>query len=220
LPTAMNFVECNLSIAALLDADTSSSSVECYFDEVDERDVHSLIGESITRPLIAVHPSSNWQSKTWYAERWALVADTLMTNHGATVIFVGTEAERAYIDSIRSAMTAATLCVAGKTTLSQLAALLSQCDLFIGTDSGPRHIAAGAGIPQVTVMSSQDRPERWDFRRQQETVLRTDPTCSPCFQSYCAHRRCMSEIGVAQVLTASDQLLGRYRVSDVSRSVH
>jgi heptosyltransferase-2 len=212
LPVATdeNFIDDNLRIADAIGCEGTSRQVECYFDRTDEQYARSLLGgEHSCSPVIAVHPISNWQSKTWFPDRWAAVADTLASRFGASVVFVGTAAERPYIENIRSLMQAKTISVAGETDLAQLGALLSRCSLFLGTDSGPRHIAAGTQRPQVTLMSSQDFRERWDFRRDHEIILRTDPSCSPCFQAFCSHRQCMAAISEQMVVDACGSLIGK-----------
>ena len=202
----VDFIEENLAVAAALGAETSSREVECYFDDHDVQYADALTPAHDGKPLIAIHPVSNWQSKTWVPERWASVADTLV-RQGATVIFIGAAREQQYIDAIRKGMQTSAASLAGATTLPQLAALLSRCQLFVGTDSGPRHVAAGTARRQVTLMSSQDFRHRWDFHRHRETILRTDPVCSPCFQPFCTHRRCMMDISEEMVLQACQQML-------------
>jgi ADP-heptose:LPS heptosyltransferase len=207
-PEGLDFVRCNLLLARSLGAAPRSSRVECFFDDGDVADAQGLLdGLADERPLIAIHPASNWQSKTWLPERWAAVADALSSEHRASIVFVGTRAEDRYVDEIIGFMRTSALKLVGRTDLSQLCALLSQCDLFLGTDSGPRHVAAAAGTPQITLMSSQDRPERWSFDRLEERILRTDPECSPCFQSWCSHRTCMTAITEVRVLSEARKML-------------
>jgi ADP-heptose:LPS heptosyltransferase len=210
-----NFVDCNLTIAEAFGAPIDSREVEVFFDTQDERHAEQLLAKTPDyKPLIAIHPASNWQSKWWYPERWASVADTLSEQRDASIVFVGTKQERPYVENIIQLMRNPAQCFAGDTSLPQLAALLSKSALFIGTDSGPRHVAAGTGCLQVTLMSSLDRKERWQFNRAREIVIRTDPECSPCFLHYCAHRTCMARIDEHRVLQACSRLLG----DDVMRS--
>jgi ADP-heptose:LPS heptosyltransferase len=205
----IDFIDANLGLAHLLGAGTLSRDVECFYDAADTAHADALFANLVGGDcVIAIHPSSNWQSKTWYMERWAALADRLTAECGASIVFVGTERERSAIEEIQRATQRPTTSLAGKTDLPQLAAVLAKCDLFIGTDSGPRHIAGGVGTPQVTLMSSQDVRSRWDLRRASEVIIRTDPACSPCFQSYCSHRSCMAAITENMVFTACEQLLG------------
>ncbi|MFL5616093.1 MAG: glycosyltransferase family 9 protein [Gemmatimonadaceae bacterium] len=211
-PEGLDFVRCNLLLARSLGAAPNSSRVECFFDEADVAHAQALLhGLADERPLIAIHPASNWQSKTWLPERWAAVADALSSDHNASIVFVGTRAEDRYVDAIMALMRTSPIKLVGKTDLPQLCAVLSRCDLFLGTDSGPRHVAAAAGTPQITLMSSQDRPERWSFDRLEERIIRTDPACSPCYQSWCSHRTCMTAITEARVLGEARGMLSFLR---------
>jgi ADP-heptose:LPS heptosyltransferase len=209
-PDGLSFLDCNLEIARVLGADDNDKHVECPFDTADSDYVESLLSSSgLDGPRVVMHVASNWQSKTWDSERWANLAQRLIEERGCSIIFVGTKAERDYIAAIESRVGVKTLSLVGQTDLCQLAALLTKCDLFVGTDSGPRHLAAASGCRQVTVMSSQDRPTRWVFDRQSEVVLRTDPGCSPCFKSYCSHRLCMMSIDTSAVFEACIRQIDR-----------
>jgi ADP-heptose:LPS heptosyltransferase len=210
-------VDANLSLARALGATVRSSALDAYFDADDEAYAASLLPETTgDGPLVSIHPASNWQAKMWVPERWAALADALVDRFHATVVFVGSSGERAYVDEVRQHMRQPATSLAGRTTLSQVGALLARCDLVIGTDSGPRHLAAGSNRPQVTLMSAHEYVQRWHFDREQEIVLRTAVPCSPCFQSHCWHQSCMRAISVEAVLAASGELLSRSTVQPVA----
>jgi ADP-heptose:LPS heptosyltransferase len=201
----IDFIDANLGLASSVDATALSRDVECFYDSTDEAYAEALFANvGGGRHVVALHPSSNWQSKTWYTERWAALADRLTAEYGASIVYVGTERERSAIEEIQRMSRSRSASFAGRTDLPQLAAVLAKCDLFIGTDSGPRHIAGGVGTPQVTLMSSQDVRSRWDFRRSSEVIIRTDPACSPCFQSFCSHRTCLAAITENMVFSACE----------------
>lgn len=210
-PPGTDYLRCNLLAAAAIGADVADAREELHYDASDREHADALLrdaGVDPSRPLVLMHPASNWQSKTWFEDRWARLADALALD-GVEVGFVGTPAEAEYVEIIRRSMTAPSISLAGATSLTQLAALLDRCDLFVGTDSGPRHIAGALGRPMVTVMSSQDLAFRWSLARPNETVIRTDPECSPCFQPTCSHRTCMDLIDAARVVAACRSRLGR-----------
>jgi heptosyltransferase II len=210
-PADLSYLLCNLQLARALGADVDDAREELHFDAADASHADRLLkeaGVNPSHPLVIVHPASNWQSKTWFEDRWAALADAL-ASEGAQIVFVGTAKESAYVESVRAVMRAPSASLAGRTSLTQLTALLDRCHLFVGTDSGPRHLAGALGRPQVTVMSSQDYAHRWTLARPNEVVLRTDPECSPCLQSQCGHRRCMQLIETFQAVEASRELLRR-----------
>jgi ADP-heptose:LPS heptosyltransferase len=181
-------------------ADRGPGVVE--YDATDASAASALLaahGVSERRPLLVLHPGANWQSKTWYPERWAAVADAL-AGDGYHVVFVGVDADRTVVSAVQREMRAPSASLCGETSLTQLAALLSRAALFVGTDSGPRHIAAAARCPQVTIMSSQDLPGRWRIPGAAETVLRSDPPCAACLRHICSHRHCMTVIEAERVV--------------------
>jgi len=48
----------------------------------------------------------------------------------------------------------------GKTTIKQLAAVAARCDLFIGVDSAPMHIAAALNTPVIALFGPSGE-EQW-----------------------------------------------------------
>jgi heptosyltransferase-2 len=210
----------NLALAAAIDADPETGREEFWFGEEDSAAVAALLGRRgipADAPIAVIHPASNWQSKTWYPDRWAAVADWLATEGGLRPVFVGRSRDAEVIRAVQESMRADSYSVAGETDLCQLGALMARADLFVGTDSGPRHIAGALGRPQVTVMSSLDEPWRWGLDRPGEILLRTDPPCHGCMLSSCSHRLCLDLISADRVIAACRELLGRTRPAAVPR---
>ena len=194
VPPGLNVIRANMLLAAAVDADASHPVEEFWFDDSDRAAAARLVPD---QPYVVIHAGSNWQSKTWYTDRWAAVADGLKP---LVPVFVGTAADAPLIDQISRGRS-----LAGKTDLCQLGAVMERAELCITTDSGPRHIAGALGRPLVTVMSSLDQPYLWNFDRPNEVVLRTDPPCAGCLLSYCSHRTCMDRLTVDAVLSACAQ---------------
>jgi len=93
--------------------------------------------------------------------------------------------------------------LAGQTSIAELSAYFSACDLFIGNDSGAMHVAAGAGVPVVAIFGSTD-PEGTAPLTPRRTIVRNAPSCSPCFLRHCpVDHRCMERIELAAVETAA-----------------
>src|SRR6202034_81672 len=69
----------------------------------------------------------------------------------------------------------------GATPLADLPRLLKNCVLYIGNDSGPKHIAAAVGIPTVGIHSGVVDPVEWGPIGPNAVALRRNMTCSPCY---------------------------------------
>jgi len=202
----------NLRVAAAVGARDDDPGGECWYGPEDERAVGELLaahGVSHEARLAVLHMGSNWQSKTWYTERWMDVAEAL-AERGLQPVLVGAAGDVDAGREVQKRSVARVVSLIGHTDICQLAALLRRADLFVGTDSGPRHVAAAAGCRQVTVMSSLDEPRRW-LLGGSDIVLRSDPHCAGCLRQHCAHRRCMDQITTGRVVEACGQALERAR---------
>jgi ADP-heptose:LPS heptosyltransferase len=204
LRTDVNWLDCNLDIARMLGAVAVSSREEICTDASDDEHARALIEEHAlaSGPLVLVHVGSNWQSKLWFAPRWADLVGRLVRDFGVRVAFVGTPKEEATYAEVARELTVEAASLLGRTTVPQLAALARHAALFIGTDSGPRHLAGAVGTPSVTVMSAQNDTDRWHGFREYETVIRSEPPCFGCALASCAHQTCMYEIPVSTVYQA------------------
>jgi heptosyltransferase-2 len=153
---------------------------------------------------IAVGAGASYGSaKCWPPERFAYVADRLTAQFDADVILFGTAAETPVTAAIASAMKRPPIDLAGKTAIAELPALLSQCHLFIGNDSGAMHVAAAVGLPVVAVFGPTD-PDGTAPVTPRCTIVQDKPYCSPCFLRRCpTDHRCMTRISPDAVAAAA-----------------
>src|SRR5467141_5378894 len=106
---------------------------------------------------IAIGAGASYGSaKCWPPSRFAEVANRLQSDADADVILLGTAAEANVSTAISAEMRQSPIDLTGKTAIADLPALLSQCHLFIGNDSGAMHVAAAVGLPVVAVFGPTD----------------------------------------------------------------
>ena len=155
----------------------------------------------------AIAPGASYgAAKCWPPERFALLADRLISECGADVIFFGTPNEKEIAARIRSHMKSPAISLVGETSMRDLGALFACCSVFIGNDSGAMHVAAAAGLPVIGIFGSTD-PEGTAPVTEQFTLIREDVSCSPCFLRRCpVDHRCMTRIAVDSVFAAAMQL--------------
>jgi heptosyltransferase I len=111
-----------------------------------------LAAEDLTEGQFAIlNPGAGWPSKMWPAERYGEVARRLAAEHGlASVAVWGGAAEKPLGEAIVAASGGAAR-LAPPTTVSELAALCRRADLFLGSDTGPMHLAVAVGAPTVSL---------------------------------------------------------------------
>ncbi|MGB0384113.1 MAG: glycosyltransferase family 9 protein [Ardenticatenaceae bacterium] len=102
-------------------------------------------------PLAAIHPGSGALVKHWEVAQWGHLMDTLRQKHGFQFVITGGPSEILLgTKVVRSASEDTPVAsLAGETSLPELAALYERCELVIGPDSGPLHIAAAMQRPTV-----------------------------------------------------------------------
>ena len=102
---------------------------------------------------IVLHPGSGAApaQKRWPLSRFVDVAHRLVEQTGAQIIIAGGASEQALAAKLSRAIGPAAVSLAGRLTLRQSLALFAACDLFIGNDSGPLHLAAAVGTPVVGI---------------------------------------------------------------------
>lgn len=153
---------------------------------------------------VAVAPGAAYGSaKCWPTERYAALADRLAGEFGASVILFGSPGERNVAERIAAQMQHRPVMLAGKTSIGDLPALFSCCQLFVGNDSGAMHVAAAVGLPLVAVFGPTD-PFGTRPATERLTLVQEKVSCSPCFLRHCpVDHRCMQRVTVNHVYEAA-----------------
>ncbi|MBM3327961.1 MAG: glycosyltransferase family 9 protein [Calditrichaeota bacterium] len=175
---------------------------------LDEFRAASGIAQDV-RPLV-VAPGASHPTKAWTEEGWM---EFLFRQGEAFLVFVGTTREREFSNRLAARLTRPALNFCGETTPGDLVALLSQSKAFIGSDSGPMHIATAVGTPTVALFGPTV-PEFGfaPFRAASGVVQVEGLACRPCHPhgpKVCplGHFRCMNEIRPQMVEAALKDLL-------------
>jgi heptosyltransferase-3 len=202
-----HMVEQNLEIVRQIGMDTQDRSVYMAVPAADREwardlmDRHSM-GER--RLKIHLHPTARWLFKCWPDEAMAALMDRLSDEDGAQIFLTCGPAPAEVQKATRIVALARRKPVdlIGKTTLPQLAALSAQCDLFVGVDTAPMHIAAAVGTKVIALFGPtgalQWRP--WGVGHR---LLQDNAGCDPNGPTGCARTKrclCLERISVETVL--------------------
>jgi heptosyltransferase-3 len=106
------------------------------------------------RPLVGLQMSSfpTKAHRDWPIARFMELADGIVGRFPtAQFVVLGDESARSAAEPFLRRLGSRTLCVAGRTTLRESAALMGALDLYVGVDTGPTHIAGALGIPMVAL---------------------------------------------------------------------
>ena len=192
--------------AGWIDSLADESFIALNVSEAGRRRAEQFLAQSGVRPnslRIAIGAGASYGSaKCWPPSRFAELANRLQAGSDADVILFGTAGEAAVTRAICSELRRPAVDLTEKTSIADLPALLSQCHLFIGNDSGAMHVAAGVGLPVVAVFGPTD-PCGTAPVTPRCTVVQQKPYCSPCFLRHCpTDHRCMRAITAEMVEAA------------------
>ena len=98
------------------------------------------------RGWVAVHPGpTTWAGKNWPMDRWGVLCKKLQ-EVGYKILLVGHGND----------MISCNRDLRGRTSIEELAAELAKCDLFIGVDSFPIHVAQAVKTPVIGLFGVTD----------------------------------------------------------------
>ena len=160
------------------------------------------------KPVVCISPASSNSRKNWPAVKYAEMAEIIQESTGFAVALLGTEGERGIINSVKESSGAEFIDLCGKLDLTGLTALISECVLFIGNDTGPVHIAAAAGVPVLSIFRNTvagTNPARWRPYSPESVVLHENPTPDPYIKSS-GNARYRHSVDLSAALAAEEAL--------------
>jgi len=195
-------------------------------------DYQALPAFSGSSAYAVLHAYPMWHYKRWTINGWIETAQFLQDS-GLKVVLSGGPApeEVDYVNEIHRQLSPEVLNLTGKTTISQLADIISKATLYIGPDTGITHLAAAMGVP-VIALYGPTNPVKWapwptnydsdenPFRKlgdQQVNniyLIQGIADCVPCHQEGCDRNRqsrsaCLENISPESIKKAILQVLNQ-----------
>jgi len=127
------------------------------------RNQMQAMGVDFSQPVFAFLVTAKLEFKKWRQEYFEEVVDYCMRSFNAQIVLMaGSDAEREDVGTFARRLNSKRVYWQIETrSLMDLAALLANCDLYIGNEGGPRHIAHAVGVPSVSVFSPSAKKSEW-----------------------------------------------------------
>ncbi|MDW5267881.1 MULTISPECIES: glycosyltransferase family 9 protein [Acidobacteriaceae] len=178
---------------------------------IDWPSLADRIGVDATSPFAVIAPGASMPKKVWPIELWAQVMQDLRAK-GLQVVVLSGAHDAAIARQLHEHNGGWATLVAGGTSLSESATLISHAKLFLGNDSGPGHVAGALGVPTVILFISEegyDPDGPWNPRRIHPIgphvafcrPSKCVPPCLLCCEAAEAH--CIKTIQPFEVLQAA-----------------
>lgn len=169
-------------------------------------------GVSSKKPFIAFSPGAAYgQAKRWPLPYWKELMGKLFGERNEDFLILGGLEEERYLKPLMEGWgpweSKRLHLLAGRTSPTILAAMLSKCRLLVTNDTGPMHVAAAAGTPTVALFGSTSPTWTRPFGTGHEVIYK-HLECSPCFQRTCPiGYKCLRAISVEEVASAVRKIL-------------
>jgi len=132
-----------------------------------------------TGPFVLVHPGARDARRCWPVGRFAEVGVRLNQTLGIRMLVVGAETDRALASQLRSRLGPAGADLTGRLPLGGFLGLARRCTLFLGNDSGPRHLAVAAGAPTVGLFLTSNVRTFGPLVGARDRVVESRTVCCP-----------------------------------------
>jgi ADP-heptose:LPS heptosyltransferase len=212
-------VERHLELLHALGATAPANELRVALTGDDRRRAaEALSALSGAGPLIAFGIGAAHPKRRWPLAGFAEVGRELQRAYGARLVVVGGPADVHAQSDLLGELGPGAIGVAGQLTLRESAAVLERCQLFVGSDSAPMHLAAAVGIPCVEISCHpaggdplhNNAPERFAPWGVASRVVRPAAAVPPCTSQCDAERpHCILAITPALVLDSAGALLDR-----------
>jgi ADP-heptose:LPS heptosyltransferase len=171
--------------------------------------------EGVSGPLVAVHPGATDPRRRWLPHRLGELGAALDAR-GAQIVLLGGAGDAPLVEEIRAGLGGAAdraVDLSGRLSLSGLVGVLERADLFVGNDSGPRHLAEAVGTATVGVFTRANLVDVAPlFRARHRVLVSWASRCVVCgvdyFAAPCGHdASVLGDVPVDAVLDQALELL-------------
>lgn len=185
---------------------TSKGSTSVHITQKEEEQAKEEYQKrDLKAPCLALGLGASRPTKMWPQEKFRELAKLWQEKMGGDVLLFLGPNEKPLAEGFEER----NIILGGD--LRRNAALLKQCQLYVGNDSGPKHLAVSLGLTTLTLFGPESPHEWHPYDTAEHPILfREDLSCrkalAPGLPEWCAlpecieeKHRCLREISVAEV---------------------
>ena len=203
-------VEFNLAVLDYLNVPVMGKELVFNLND-DEEKCREIVYNELElhgKRIIGLIPTGGWACKRWPIMNYVETAKTLSRpKDRELLVFWGSPSEEMDAKIIKAACPAVK--IIPKTSLRQMAALLSGCSLIIGNDSGPLHIATAFKIPVISFYGPTVPRSQGPWGAGHVILQDKSLDCLGCNRMNCPDPKCMKGISPDMVIPEAERILGK-----------
>ena len=198
-------IEKRLNFVRPLGVKVDGKRMEIFLPAVVRKEAYRILTKhfgSFPAMLVAFHPGGSAPYKRWPLNNFALLGKFLKQVYNAQFLLISTKEERNLAQSLANRIDAPALVTGGYYDLLTVAALLGQCHLFVGNDSGPLHLALALQTPSIGLLGADDPKRIGPYQVDWGSFIFKEEAClrNPCLTKRCPRPQCLETIGPEEVI--------------------
>lgn len=168
--------------------------------------IHSISFNS--NEYVLIHPSARSELRRWPADRFGRLAKYIYQEFQLKVLIIGTQEELEILSEVVEHSENTATAYISRESLTVFAAIVQQCVLFVGNESGPLQIADALGKKSISLFGPGVKDVFYP-QTSGSKIFHEVLECNPCDQVHCihAHNPCIARIEELSVMSAVDELL-------------
>lgn len=164
------------------------------------------IKRQLPNKIAVIAPYSSRDVKSWPVAYFRKVISHLKVE-GFIILIVGTRDDKTNADEMLSDFQEDVFSLAGKTSIRELAALVSISSIVVGVDTGVLHLASCFDVPIIAIFGSTRSTEFRPYSPFVSVVDSNTCTCNQFLHLKCDHAvdgyaECLSQLAPARVIEA------------------
>jgi len=215
VPLEINIVRKNLAlVGGALNIDVPDVNFEFPIATSEEhfKEADAIIDKIDSEKFVLLNPGGGWVTKLWHAEKYGELADVIFRELGIMPILVTAPREKDLAARAVAASRSGKLILA-EPSLKGLYELAKRASIFVGSDTGPMHIAVAVNAPVVGLFGPTEWWRNGSTNPDDICVERNDIDCRvDCHRRTCSKWICMDS-DVAAVFDAVKRRLDTARGS-------
>jgi heptosyltransferase-2 len=198
-------------------------------DRKKAADIMKEAGVVSSKKTIVVCMGAGWASRMWPVESYARLCQTVFDFEMIQLLTFGTIGEKCLGLQLKKLLGHAVINMEGKLPLNLLPAAVSLGALYIGSDTGTKHLAAAAGLPVFEISCHAldgepywgESPLRFGAWSVPNRVMQPAKATAPC-EKYCAatEAHCILGVSIEQSAIALRSLLEQTGMRNVCVDDH
>ncbi|SRR5579883_155370 len=209
-PDEIHQVERNLRLIEAAGFQVGDRNLCIQIPEAAKQEALTLLMQSEnyqSTSYLLLNPWTSCQSRNYDSQRFAIAARQIAELTQMPVVVTGVEKDQSKSASLLSILGEYAIDLIGKTTLSQLAALISDAELVLTNNTSTMHIADATQTPTVVMFAGTELKSQWQPRSGHSYLLNRPTACSPCYAFTCPYNLECLDIPPEEVVASSLRLL-------------